>query len=163
MAAKKKSEAAAGPKEYNLNNPSPLSKTPEEIEAAKNFALQLAAPGNGAIDLSKFKRQGMATMVKPEQLPVGSVTQATIVAVLNSPVSTIKGFLLHLKHKSGVEFTFPCTGVVRNALAPGVRDDDKALKAALEAYTGKELVLVRQPNKPSKFKKEMFVFDVFTN
>lgn len=165
MAAKsKKTEAATAnaPKEYNLEQNSPLSQTPEQIAAAQSLALAIAGPVNSSLDLSKFKRKGMPTMVKPEQLPIGSIVQAEIVEVLPSPVSTIKGFLLHLKGiPSGTEFTFPCTGVVRNALAPGVRDDDTKLKAALDKYAGKEIVLKRLPNKPSKFKKEMFCFDVF--
>jgi hypothetical protein len=70
--------------------------------------------------------------------------------------------LIWLKHESGTEFCFPCTGVIRNALCPGVTGE-KEVEAALNKEVGKKLVALRQENKPNaKYKKEMFMFDVFT-
>lgn len=114
--------------------------------------------GHGA----KLVRRNMPMLVKPDSVPVGGAVTGEIIQVCKSPVSTVKGFLLWLKHDSGQEFTFPCTGVIRNALAPGVTGD-KELLAELEKEVGKKFVAVRQENKPNaKYKKEMFMFDVFT-
>lgn len=111
---------------------------------------------------TKLVRRNMPMLVKPDSVPIGGAVTGEIMQICKSPVSTVKGFLLWLKHDSGTEFTFPCTGVIRNALAPGVVGD-KELMAELEKEVGKKFVAVRQENKPNaKFKKEMFMFDVFT-
>ncbi len=105
-------------------------------------------------------------MVKPDQVPVWTpenpkVLQATVCKICDSPNSTIKGKLLWLKLRNGTEITFPCTGVIRNALAPGVKDDDAKLEVALEKYVGEEIIIKRTPDKQNnKFKKNMFMFDV---
>ena len=126
---------------------------------SKNALTMFAAPGS--IDVSKFKRLNMPGMVKPGDVPVGAMVIGILMGVFKSPVSTIKGNLLHLKLESGQEITFPATGVIRNALAPGVTGEDE-IKKELEKFTGKTLVLVRNGDKQSqKYKKNMFMFDVF--
>lgn len=134
-----------------------------EQQAPATNALAIFQTGDAVeVDLSKMKRRNMPQMVKPGDVPVGSVIQAEIVDVVDSPVSTVKGKLLWLRAPNGQEFTFPCTGVIRNALAPG--KDDKEVKEVLEKLKGKTLVLKRTADKQSaKFKKSMFMFDVFTN
>lgn len=117
----------------------------------------------GGLDLSKLERRNQPRMYKPEEVPVGGAVVGGVVKVCDSPVSTVKGKLLWLRHESGEEFTFPCTGVIRNALAPGV-DNEKELVAALGKYVGKTFVARRTPDKVSgKYKKSMFMFDVFTS
>lgn len=114
----------------------------------------------------EFKRLNLPTLLKPSQVPIWTpehpvVLRGTVVKVCDSPNTTIKGKLLWLKCANGTEVTFPCTGVIRNALAPGVKDDSDKLDAALNEYVGKELVFRRNPDKENgKFKKSMFMFDV---
>lgn len=121
--------------------------------------LALLAPTN----TGKLVRRNMPAMIKPGDVPIGAAISGIVKGVVNSPVSTVKGKLLWLQHESGAEFTFPATGVIRNALAPGV-DGDKELTAALEKYVGKTLVAKRLDDKTSaKYKKSMFMFDVFTD
>lgn len=122
-------------------------------------AMQIFTPA-GAIDFSQFKRRNLPAMIKPGDVAVGGIIEAEILGVVDSPVSTVKGKLLHLQ-AGATEFTFPATGVIRNALAPG-KDGDE-LQAALEKYIGKIIILVRTPDKMSaKYKKSMFMFDVYT-
>lgn len=131
--------------------------------ATPSTALALAIfQTGGEVDMSKMKRRNMPQMVKPADVPIDSVITAEIVDIVDSPVSTVKGKLLWLRAPNGQEFTFPCTGVIRNALAPG--KEDKEVKEALDKLKGKTLVLKRTADKQSaKFKKNMFMFDVFTN
>lgn len=108
-------------------------------------------------------RRNMPPMIKPGDIPVGAAISGEIVSVVDSPVSTIKGKLLWLRHSSGQEFTFPCTGVIRNALAPGKKEGEE-LDKVLEKEVGKTLYAKRLPDKTSsKYKKTMYMFDVFTS
>lgn len=140
-------------------------------ESAANAVPQVAlaifgAPAGGALEklLASGKgveRMNLPQMVKPGDVPLEGIVSGEIVKICNSPVSTVKGKLLWLRHENGTEFMFPCTGVVRNALAPGV-EGDKDLVAALEKHVGKTFIAKRTPGKQSaKYKKEMFMFDVF--
>jgi hypothetical protein len=110
----------------------------------------------------KMERRNMPAMFKPGDVPVGGAVVGEIIKFLASPVSTIKGNLVWLRHNSGQEFTFPVTGVIRNALAPGVKDDDEKLMETLDKEIGKILICKRLPDKSSKYAKSMFMFDVFT-
>lgn len=130
----------------------------------------LFAPRPGLVDSKKVERRNFPQMVKPADVPIGGVICGEIVKIVNSPVSTIKGKLLWLRNVTedksdpahGQEFTFPCTGVIRSALAPGV-EGDKELQTALEKEIGKTLIAKRMDDKQSaKYKKNMFVFDVYT-
>lgn len=133
-----------------------------EISPEQQQAMQVlfSAPEGG-----KMTRRNMPAMIKPGDVPLGGAVSGEIIAVVNSPVTTVKGKLLHIRHSSGQEFTFPCTGVIRNALAPGISGDDgKELQTALEKEIGKIFVAKRLPDKQSnKFKKSMFMFDVYTS
>jgi len=117
-------------------------------------------------DEKAIERLNLPTMLKPDQVPVWSaenpkVLRALVVKIVDSPKSDIKGKLLWLRLKNGTEITFPCTGVIRNALAPGIKaDDDAKLTPALEKFVGETLIFRRTPNRPSKYKKAMFMFDV---
>lgn len=130
------------------------------------------------LDESKVERLNLPRLLKPDQVPVWTpdnpvTLQGKIHRVCPSPNSTIKGFVLWLITPSGMEVTFPVTGVVRSALAPGCKIDDKnaeaeerstkALATALEKHVGKILFLKRTSNQMNKnFKREMFMFDVYT-
>lgn len=153
-----------------LNTPEGRSKFAAEsaaqaqAEGNPGQALALISPADSLGGLKNVKRRNLPQMVKPDEVPEGSAVTGEIIAIVDSPVSTIKGKLLHLKHATGREFLFPCTGVIRSALAPGIKDDEgEKLKKALQADIGKIFVAQRMPDKVSgKFKKKMFVFDVYT-
>ncbi len=115
------------------------------------------------IDTSKLVRRNLPQMIKPGDVPLGGTVSGEILKVVNSPVSTVKGKLLWLKHDNGTEFMFPVTGVIRSALAPGIKADDKELQSVLEENVGHLFIAKRTESKQSeKFKKEMFMFEVFT-
>ncbi len=126
--------------------------------------LALFAAPAGISDATKLVRRNMPAMVKPGDVPLGGVVSGEILKVVDSPVTTVKGKLLWIRHSSGQEFLFPVTGVIRNALAPGLSDDEKGkhLTIALQKEVGNLIVAKRTESKPSKYKKEMFMFDVFT-
>lgn len=115
-------------------------------------------------------RKNMPQLVTPLQVPVGSSLVAILTGVFPSPRSDIKGYLLGMlvltvdengKETDNMEISFPCTGSIRQALAPGMKDDNAGLLKALEAYKGFKIVLFRQPNTINRnFKKEQFIFDV---
>jgi hypothetical protein len=116
------------------------------------------------VDVNKksMKRLNLPQLIKPDYIPVGGQISGKILAILDSPVSTIKGKLLHLETKAG-EFCFPVTGAIRSALAPGVKDDDIKLREKLEKYVGQYLYAERGMNKPSKFGRDLFTFEVYTS
>ncbi len=136
---------------------------PGQIAPSTAMVALFAANPNAAaiIDESKFKRRNMPQMVKPGDVPMGGIVSGLIVDIVDSPVSTVKGKLIWIRHENGTEFTFPCTGVIRNALAPG--KDGADLDKALRAEIGNLIMAKRVPDKQSaKYKKNMFMFDVFT-
>lgn len=138
--------------------------TESAADAAKSApsAAMLALFAPGASLPENLKRRNLPQMVPPGDIPVGAVVSGEIMDVVESPVSTVKGKLLWLKHESGTEFTFPCTGVIRNALAPGL--SGKELDDALKKEIGKQFYAQRTLDKQSqKYKKNMFMFDVFTS
>jgi len=139
-------------------------------EAAANAAktsgpsaamLAMFAP-RADINKKNLKRLNLPQMIKPDYIPVGGQISGKILAILDSPVSTIKGKLLHLETAAG-EFCFPITGAIRSALAPGVKDDDIKLRGVLEKYIGQHLLAERGMNKPSKFGRDLFTFEVYTS
>lgn len=129
------------------------------------------------MDEEKMERLNLPRLLKPDQVPVWTqenpvILQGELVRVCPSPNSTIRGFVLWLKTPSGTELTFPCTGVVRSALAPGVKIDDtnetteekttKALYDALQKYVGKTLFFKRTESVMNKtYQRDMFMFDVW--
>jgi len=110
------------------------------------------------VDLDKMKRRNLPTLVKHSSVPVGGIVSGEIIQVIDSPVTTVKGKLLWLRHKSGTEFTFPCTGVVRSALAPGL--DGKEYDAALDKEIGKNFFAKRTETGGTG---KQIGFDVYTN
>lgn len=142
--------------------PSQFAQESATQESVSNTAMAIFTAGGAATIPQNLKRRNMPTMILPADVPINSVISGEIMAIVDSPVSTIKGKLLHLKHESGQEFTFPCTGVIRNALAPGKKDDeaDKALAKEI----GKLFYAQRLADKPNKqYKKNMYMFDVYTS
>lgn len=147
------------------------SKFAEESAAAapvpSNTMLSLFASAGGDEDselakvLGKLERRNLPPMIQPKSIPVGMAVQGTIVKIVPSPVSTIKGRLLWLVYK-GTDFMLPCTGAIRSALAPGLKDDNDKLDKELEKQVGLFLWAKRLPDKESKYGKPMFVFDVRT-
>jgi hypothetical protein len=147
--------------ENKNKNKSKFQQESETIESSANTALAIFAPAGAGLPAG-LKRRNMPTMITPGNVPVGAVISGEIVDIVDSPVSTIKGKLLHLRHESGQEYTFPCTGVIRNALAPGKKDDEA--DAALRKEIGKKFYAQRLADKPNtKYKKTMYMFDVYTS
>lgn len=132
------------------------------LESSSNTTMAIFAAGGVSALPAGLKRRNMPTMILPADVPFNSVISGEIIAIVDSPVATIKGKLLHLKHASGQEFTFPCTGVIRNALAPGKKD--KEADEALKKEVGKMFYAQRLADKPNKqYKKNMYMFDVYTS
>lgn len=97
-----------------------------------------------------MKKRSRPPLIKPASIPIGKSLAGTVKAVMPSFKAGIKGelFLLDVK---GTEVYFPITGVIKNALP----DPKKEI--------GKKIEFVRLPDQMSgKWKKPMFVFDVFT-
>ena len=103
-------------------------------------------------------RRNTPVLVNHADVAVGATISGEIIAVLDSPTSTIKGSLLHLRHASGQEYTFPATGSVRTALAPGKALDET--KAALAKEIGKTVYIKRLADKAGG--KQTYLFDVYT-
>lgn len=120
------------------------------------------------LENDKIERRNAPAMLKPGDVPVWSpenpvILRAEIVRIMDSPKASIEGKLLWLRTAGGHEFTFPCTGVIRNALAPGIKTDDPKLGETLEKEVGKIIFLKRTPDRMSgEYKKPMFMFDVYT-
>lgn len=165
MAKNKKNPAAVStevlPPNSNEGLPPAAEPAPAEGTAPSAAMLALFAPDRNALP-ARVERLNMPRMYKPDEIPVGGIVSGEIVKILDSPVSTVKGKLLWIRHANGEEFTFPCTGVIRQALAPGVQDNEKELIAALNKHVGKQVFFRRTPDKLSgKWRKNMFTFDVF--
>lgn len=136
-------------------------------EPVNTMAMQLfGTPAGGSIEklIGNAERRNLPQMVKPGEVPLDGIVSGEILKIVDSPVSTVKGKLLWLRHESGSEFLFPCTGTIRAALASGIpAENGKELQAALEKEIGKIFIAKRMPSKTSaKYKKEMFMFDVYT-
>jgi hypothetical protein len=150
-----------------------MSKDKKQTKFAAESAAEATAPSPAMLALfqsggdveksyGKLERRNVPQMIKPSDVPVGQAITGEIVKIVPSMKSDIKGKLLWLRHESGQEFLFPCTGVIRNALIPGV-EGEKDQTAALEKEVGKILVCKRGADRMSgKYKKPMFMFDVFT-
>lgn len=129
--------------------------------------IKSSGPSASLLKLLESKRAGktqrltMPTMIKPAQIPIGQQISGKLLAVVNSMKKSIKGKLLHMRHESGEEFTFPATGVISNALAPGLKNEDPAYVKELEKFKGKTLFFKRADDQMSgAYKKPMFMFDV---
>ena len=136
---------------------------PATAGPSKVMLALFAVPVDALIDLTKAERLTLPTLFTPKDVPVGGVVHGTIVKFMKSPVTTVKGLVMWLKSPTGAEFTFPVTGVIRSALAPGVEADDKdVLLKALKAHEGKVIYAKRTESKVSKkYDKDTFMFDVY--
>jgi hypothetical protein len=127
----------------------------KKLEVPANSPLPLVVktvvPRTYVLEMAGIKRRNLPRMVKPIDIPINGIVHGEILDIVDSPVSTIKGKLLRMKNETS-EFLFPLTGVLRQALG------DEPQKEV-----GQYLFAVRQPDGMSaKYKKQMFVFDVFT-
>lgn len=167
-------------KEYKLKTKFAAESESTAVALATETAAALFTREDGStVDESKLQRLNAPRLLKPDQVPVWTpanpiILTGELIQVLPSPNSQIKGFVLWMKLPSGMEITFPCTGVIRSALAPGCKIDDKneaveekstaALKLALDKHVGRTLYFKRTSNTMNKnFKREQFMFDVWTS
>jgi hypothetical protein len=152
-----------------VSNLSPVEPGAITPPAAVSNALALFAPATAIEGLTEgLTRRNMPQMLLPKDVPIGAAIDAEIIDAVSSPATTVKGKCLWLKsNANGQEFLFPVTGVVRQALIGGYDGDkDKdgeKLIALLKKEIGNRFVAKRCPGRDStKFKKEMYVFEVFT-
>jgi hypothetical protein len=148
------------------------------VNRPSNAMIALFQQRSAETALEGLTRKNMPQMIKAvdngvENIPVGGLVTGVIVDVVKSPVSTIKGSLLWLHlvkqgesgkwEKTGLEITFPATGVIRAALAPGVDGEENARKEMLK-LRGHLFAAQRMPNKVNKnYNKEMTTWDVRTS
>ena len=126
-----------------------VTEAVEKLKPNKSHSLdQLARYLGGSM-----KRRGIPQMLDWKTIPIGGIVAGEIIAILNSPNSSIEGKLLHLRMESGNEISAPITGSIR-----------KALSENLEEEVGKKFAAVRLDDKISeKYKKNMYIFDVYTS
>ena len=100
-----------------------------------------------------LERRNMPRLIKPEDIPIGGGMAGQIVKFVPSPKKEVKGDLVWLRLRGGVEITFPVTGVLR-----------QALNQELDKEIGKVLIIIRGPDGHSKRfgGNKMFMFDVYT-
>lgn len=112
--------------------------------------------------LAKMKRRSRPQLVKPDAIPIGGVIAGKILAFLPSFKKTIKGELLHLVDDTGKEFYFPVTAQIAGAF--GATDGKNVSAEVKKEETGKQFVARRLADQMSaKWKKNMYVFEVFTD
>lgn len=142
------------------------TEVPQASSGPSKAMLALFAKPAG-IDLSKAKRVNMPNMILPKDIPVfteenQAVLIAEIVKGVNSPASTVKGKCLWIRLPNGDERLLPCTGTIRQGLVPGVEADSPKLLDEINKLKGKKYAFKRLDNRMnSKYKKDMFVFDIF--
>lgn len=124
----------------------------------------LAVSGNvfspaDQVELPKgLKKLNLPPMIKPDQVPVGSIVSGEIIALANSISNRAdmrESKLIHLRHDSGTEFLFPLTGVIKKAIG----GDD-----GVTANVGKKLFIKRNADtETTKYGgvKKVFQFDVY--
>lgn len=127
--------------------------------------------------MKKMQRLNLPQLVKPQDkenanIPIGGTISGVIVDVVKSPTSTVKGSLLWLHlvsfddsdkpKKTGIEITFPATGCIRNALAPGIeRELHEDARLAMQKWKGFLLVAQRTDDKMDRnYGKVMTMWDV---
>lgn len=155
----------AGKKKNNQSGAVEVVKDPAEVARinAEREAKALVLFTVPEIDQKKLVRRNLPQMIKPGDVPEGQAISGVIVDVVNSPVTTVKGKLLWIRHSSGAEFLFPVTGTIRAALAPGLKGEDEGLVKQLKTEIGNTIVARRLADKPNKaYNRDMFMFDVFT-
>jgi len=146
-----------------VKDPAEVEKMNQEREA-RSMVLFSAPEGLDTTNEKKFQRRNMPQIIKPGDVPVGGMVSGEIIDAVNSPSTVVKGKCLWIKHASGTEFLFPVTGVIRQALLGGTGLEGDELTKALQREIGTTIICKRLESKQnSKFKKEMFMFDVFTS
>lgn len=135
-------------------------KTATTTETPPSAMLDIFKLGEGEKDVSlTLDRRNLPTMIKLDQIPIGSAVQGTVIKVVDAPTTEINGKLLWLNYK-GTDFTLPVIGPIRVALVPGLEPDK--VEAKLKGEIGNYLFAKRLPNKPSKANKTLLAFDVRT-
>lgn len=147
-----------------------MAKKPEE----KKLDLVPAVPGSLSVapvsrlsakfdpavlsKLKGLKKLTLPPLVKPEQVPVGGMIEAKIIALVGS-ISKKENMknskLMHLQAPDGTEFLFSLTGVIKKAIGG---------EEGVTANVGKTLILVRQEDGSTEEyggKKRVFMFDVY--
>jgi hypothetical protein len=124
---------------------------------------QLFTPSDVSELPKNAKKLTLPPLVKPDQMPVGTILSAVIVGIAPSisPREDMRGSkLIHLRHDSGTEFLFPLTGTIKKALG--------GEKGIVENYIGKRLVIQRQADgetrkycAPGEPAKKVFMFDIY--
>jgi hypothetical protein len=120
--------------------------------------LELFSPAGNIAIPKGAKKLTLPPMVKPEQVPVGSVISGVIVALANSisgRADMRESKLIHLRHESGSEFLFPLTGTIKKAVGGN---------EGVEANIGKTLIIHRNADSTTEKYggvKKVFMFDVY--
>lgn len=122
-------------------------RMPQNVEPS-HFASAEAPDGH-----EKLKRRGMAPLVSPASIPVGSWISGVVLGLSKSLNKDIKGKLIRFMHtRTGDEFLFPFTGSIDKAVGG---------ETGLLELTGLEIHLKRLPDGvSSRWKKAMYLFDV---
>ena len=174
MAAKTKNSVNTTTTAETSNSTAVAVTAPAPTQPAPSAAMLALFSGKGALSKALgVKRMNMPKLIKPSDIPIGGIISAVIVGIVKSPVSTVKAPLLHLAAitindkneivKTGQENTFPVTGAIRQALAPGRPKDEsgETLTKVLNEHVGKLLIAKREADGHSKtYDKDMFIFDV---
>lgn len=176
LAPKEKSAAAAAPvNEAPATEPAsaPVAVATTKPSGPSSSMLSFLSANREEVQGFKVKnRLTLPTLLTPDQMPIGSQFVAEVVNVVESPVTTVKAPIIHFRSLNGEEFTFPCTGVLRDACTPeriGKKREDetdsaygKRVLEAMQSAKGKILLVRRLPDGESKeYKKRMFKFEVF--
>jgi hypothetical protein len=125
-----------------------IFKKPDDMDSELTVLLETA------------RRLNLPEMLLPSQIPMGVIVTGEIIKFIPSPKTSIKGRMIWLKNK-GIEFLIPAPGGIRSALAPGLKDEDEKLDDVLETHVGRTLILKKTGVRPSKYKNNMFLFEVF--
>ena len=143
-----------------------MNKKTQTKFAAESKALVPTGDGQADYILAGYnapataKRLNMPRLVKGGDVPIGAAVSGEVIAIVENFTGKkeMEGSrVLHMKSASGTEFLFPLTGVVKKALS---LKNGKPCDPA--EYVGDMLYITRQADGVSgKYKKAMFMFDVF--
>lgn len=130
------------------------------VTAGSISSLSVATPVSLETLPKGFKKLTLPPLLKPEQIPVGSMVSGEIIKLIDSISDKApEGKLVHIRHESGSEFILPLTGTIKKALGgfEGVKEQ-----------VGKKIVIVRMPDGetrkytgPNDPPKKVFMFDVY--
>lgn len=129
-----------------------------ELVPATVGDVSLFAPADNVLIPKGAKKLTLPPMIKPEQVPVGSVISGEIIALANSisgRADMRESKLIHLRHESGTEFLFPLTGTIKKAVGGN---------EGVENNIGKKLIIQRNADSTTEKYggvKKVFMFDVY--